>query len=78
MFRKVDNSSAKGVHEMKLFKLDLMTVLFVVVAIGVVVTMSTQASTQTSAQAKNYSAVGSAAIQASAQPVSMALPATRL
>ncbi|MCK4586485.1 MAG: hypothetical protein KAU29_04040 [Gammaproteobacteria bacterium] len=63
---------------MKLFKLDLMTVLFVVVAIGVVVTMSTQASTQTSAQAKNYSAVGSSAIQASAQTVSTTLPASRL
>ncbi len=63
---------------MKLFKLDLMTVLFVVVAIGVVVTMSTQASTQTSAQARDYSAAGSVAIQASAQPVSTALPANRL
>ncbi len=63
---------------MKLFKLDLMTVLFVVVAIGVVVTMSTQASTQTSAQARDYSAVGSEAIQASAQAVSTVRPVTKL
>jgi hypothetical protein len=52
------------------FKLDLMTVLFVVVVIGVVVTMSTQASTQTSV-------IGSEALQASAQTVNVALPARR-
>jgi len=35
--------SSQGFRNMKLFKLDLMTVLIVVVALGVVVTMSTQA-----------------------------------
>lgn len=35
---------------MKLFKLDLMTVLFLVVAFGVVITMSTQASVRVSAK----------------------------
>ena len=49
---------------MKHFKLDLMTVLFVVVVIGVVVTMSTQANDGT--------IVGSEALQASAQSTSTA------
>jgi hypothetical protein len=44
---------------MKYFKLDLMTVLFVVVVIGVVVTMSTQASDRTT--------VGTEVLQASTQ-----------
>ena len=47
---------------MKYFKLDLMTVLFVVVVIGVVVTMSTQANDST--------IVGSEALQASIQSAS--------
>ena len=56
---------------MKHLKLDLMTVLFVVVAIGVVVTMSTQASTQTS----DRTLVSSEVLQASAQTVNVALSA---
>lgn len=56
---------------MKHLKLDLMTVLFVVVAIGVVVTMSTQASTQTS----DRTLVSSEVLQVSAQTVSVALSA---
>ena len=52
---------------MKHLKLDLMTVLFVVVAIGVVVTMSTQASDRT--------LVSSEVLQASAQTVNVALSA---
>ena len=52
---------------MKHFKLDLMTVLFVVVAIGVVVTMSTQAS--------DRSMAGSEVLQASAQMISTGSPA---
>jgi len=51
---------------MKHLKLDLMTVLFVVVAIGVVVTMSTQASDRT---------LSSEMLQASAQTVSATLSA---
>ena len=47
---------------MKIFKLDLMTVLVVVVAIGVAVTMSTQASDQTLAKGDN--------VQVSVQTVS--------
>ena len=53
---------------MKLFKLDLMTVLFVVVAIGVVVTMSTQASTRIS----DRTMAGETVAQASDQSVSTA------
>jgi len=56
----------KGCMKMKHLKLDLMTVLFVVVAIGVVVTMSTQASDRT---------LSSEMLQASAQTVSATLSA---
>jgi hypothetical protein len=52
---------------MKHLKLDLMTVLFVVVVIGVVATMSTQAS--------DRSLDGSEALQTSALSASAALPA---
>lgn len=56
---------------MKLFKLDLMTVLAIVVAIGVVATMSTQASDRSTA--------GLEVVQDSAQTVvqitNKALPA---
>lgn len=55
---------------MKLFKLDLMTVLFVVVAIGVVVTMSTQASDRSATDSAGM-------VKVSAQTVGTALPVKR-
>jgi hypothetical protein len=54
---------------MKHIKIDLMTVLFIVVVIGVVATMSTQAS--------DRALVGSEALQASAQSVSTPLSVRR-
>jgi len=58
---------------MKHLKLDPMTVLFVVVIMGVVGTMSTQASTQ----ANDRTMADSQALQASALSASTALPAKR-
>ncbi len=54
---------------MKILKLDLMTVLFIVVAIGVVVTMSTQASTHALNQSNDFSVSDLAKTQVSVQTV---------
>jgi hypothetical protein len=60
--------------KMKHIKVDLMTVLFVVVVIGVVVTMSTQASTQSGERPMTGSTVVG---QVSDQTINAAIPVNK-